>query len=53
VVGGLGDVLGVPVALAVLALLPVLGLLALAPLLRPAAAVHEPEPALPLRGDLT
>ncbi|MFC6286065.1 MFS transporter [Nocardioides sp. GCM10027113] len=34
VVGGLGEVAGVPVALTVLAVLPVLGLVALAPLLR-------------------
>lgn len=38
VVGGLGDVVGVPASLALLAVLPLLGLLALAPELRRSAA---------------
>jgi MFS family permease len=60
VVGGLGDVLGVPASLAVLAGLPLLGLVALSPLLRAPAgtggpavgAVRGADPALPLERDL-
>lgn len=39
VVGGLGDVIGIPGSLLVLAALPLLGLVALLPMLRPSSAV--------------
>ena len=45
VVGGFGDVVGIPLSLAALAVLPVLGLIALAPQLRLATSVDDVDTA--------